>query len=229
MYLETGACVPLTRDRVKNFYMRVPHCIHGQVPVNVRERLQKFYAQTFWGNEPVFRCCQAAQALAKRGENVVRLFIGLSRGGVGQSLYSAHLQAMYGHNFGFFDPNIWWDETEMRKQIEQYSSCCILTGQEVPGTSKRPREDLFKKFMSGEGIAGRKPYGMQTRMIRCIAWKRMEANRALEIQGVSEDDFNSILRRGFVWRIKPQFEERTVIDQLHADVHRDGISQKTLT
>ena len=66
----------------------------------------------------VFQCCQAATALAKRGENIVRCFIGVSPGGVleeqlfaslvaslrfiaawnfrvlpgvGQSLYSAHL------------------------------------------------------------------------------------------------------------------------------------------
>ena len=59
--------------------LRIFHCIHGPIQANVVDRLKKFYSQTFWGNEHVFRCCQAAQALAKRGENVVRLFIGLSK------------------------------------------------------------------------------------------------------------------------------------------------------
>ena len=47
----------------------------------------------------VCRCLryrQAALALAKRGENIDRLFIGISPGGVGQSLYTANLAAMLG-------------------------------------------------------------------------------------------------------------------------------------
>ena len=133
--------------------------------------------------------CQAALALAKRGENIDRLFIGISPGGVGQSLYTANLAAMLGpraythvlscrsrphvimrdsipmnstvirlsthcclylhsdatpgtdhtsitvdmqtrgltcslaqrvrprHNHAYFDPNVWMDENEMRKQV----------------------------------------------------------------------------------------------------------------
>lgn len=38
------------------------------------------------------------------------------------------LQAMYGANFAYFDPNIWWNEDEMRKQIEQLNGCFVLTG-----------------------------------------------------------------------------------------------------
>ena len=37
-------------------------------------------------------------------------------------------QAMCGNNFAFFDPNIWWNEDEMRKQVEQLHWCCVLTG-----------------------------------------------------------------------------------------------------
>ena len=43
-----------------------------------------------------FAVRQAAIALAKRGENLDRCFIGVSPGGVGQSLYSLHLQAQFG-------------------------------------------------------------------------------------------------------------------------------------
>ena len=35
---------------------------------------------------------------------------------------------MYGANFAYFDPNIWWNEDEMRKQIEQLNGCFVLTG-----------------------------------------------------------------------------------------------------
>ena len=124
------------RGSLENCYLRIPHAIKGSVPADVVDRVQKFYKQTFWGNLQVFKCGQAAQALAKRVLNVVRLFIGLSSGGVGQSLYSTHLRAMYGHNFAFFDPQIWFQEDEMRKQVEQLNGCIILTGQETPGTKR---------------------------------------------------------------------------------------------
>ncbi|CAJ1459066.1 unnamed protein product, partial [Effrenium voratum] len=191
-----GPAVQVTRAELENCYLRVPHCIKGTIPTYIMQRLQKFYQETFWGNLEVFRCNQAAQALCRRGLNVVRLFIGLSSGGVGQSLYSAHLQSMYAHNFAYFDPNIWWNEDEMRKQVEQLNGCCILTGQKTPGTNRRLREDLFKKFMSGEGISGRKPYGFRTRMIRCVGWKRLEANRMFAFSDVTKRDFNDISKDG---------------------------------
>ena len=133
---ENLPAVQVPRAELEPCYLRIPHCIKGIVPAPVLERLQKFYSQTFWGNISVFKCGQAAQALAKRGLNVVRLFIGLSRGGVGQSLYSSHLNAMYGHNFAFFDPNVWFQEDEMRKQVEQLNDCCVLTGQETPAIAR---------------------------------------------------------------------------------------------
>eukprot|EP00435_Cladocopium_sp_Y103_P038419 s1353_g10.t1 len=214
------------REALKNCYLRIPHQIKATVPEPVLERVKKFYRQTFWGNVAVFKCCQAAQALAKRGLNVTRLFIGLSGGGVGQSLYSTHLHAMYGHNAAFFDPNIWFNEDEMRKQVEQLNGCCILTGQETPGTNRKLREDLFKKFASGDGIAGRKPYGFRTRMIRCIGWKRLEANKLLKFAGVSNKEFNTILRRAFVWKCKARFEDPDALAKTYQDIDKDGIFPK---
>ncbi|CAE7641706.1 unnamed protein product [Symbiodinium necroappetens] len=35
---------------------------------------------------------------------------------------------MYGHNFAYFDPNIWYHEDEMRKQVEQLNGKFIMTG-----------------------------------------------------------------------------------------------------
>ncbi|CAJ1423131.1 unnamed protein product, partial [Effrenium voratum] len=196
------------------------------VPQHIVERLHKFYAQTFWCNVEVFKCCQAAQALAKRGLNVTRLFIGLSSGGVKQSLYSSHLQALYGHNFAYFDPNIWYHEEEMRKQVEQLNGCIILTGQETPATNRKLREDLFKKFASADGIAGRKPYGFCTKMIYTRGWKRLEANRMFRFSDVGKRDFNAILRRGFVWRFLARFEDPQVIESAYADIAKDGVFPK---
>ncbi|CAJ1456297.1 unnamed protein product, partial [Effrenium voratum] len=214
------------RADLENCYLRVPHCIKGTVPQHSVERLHKFYAQTFWCNVEVFKCCQAAQALAKRGLNVTRLFIGLSSGGVGQSLYSSHLQALYGHNFAYFDPNIWYHEEEMRKQVEQLNGCIILTGQETPATNRKLREDLFKKFASADGIAGRKPYGFCTKMIYTRGWKRLEANRMFRFSDVGKRDFNAILRRGFVWRFLARFEDPQVIESAYADIAKDGVFPK---
>lgn len=90
----------------------------------------------------------------------------------------------------------------------------MAVGQEAPGTNKRLREDLYKKFMSAEGISGRKPYGLRTRMIECRGWKRLEANRMFEFMQVSKKDFNAILRRSFVFRILARFEDPRAIEGL---------------
>ena len=62
--------------------------------------------------------------------------------------------------------------TLRRAQVEQLHGRCVLTGQEAPECNRKFREDLFKKFCSGDAISGRKPYGMRTRMIHVIGFKR---------------------------------------------------------
>ena len=152
-----------------NIYTLIPHPLKPSLPDPVLQaasaRLEKFFSETFWRNCEVFQCCQAAQAIAKRGENIDRCFIGESPGGVGQSLYSSHLNAVYGHNHAFIDPSIWYDDQELRKQIEQFAGCFILTAQEAPETTRRVREDLYKKTMGADGMAGRRPYGYAWRSI----------------------------------------------------------------
>ena len=92
-YRNDGVARQVARADIADVYVRIPHQLKGTVHPDILERVQKFYRQTFWCNVAAFKCCQAAQALAKRGHNVTRIFIGLSSGGVGQSLFSAHLQA----------------------------------------------------------------------------------------------------------------------------------------
>ena len=191
-----------------------------------RAGCEKFFKQTFWANIEVFRCCQAAQALAKRGENIDRCFIGESPGEVGQSLYSAHLDAVYGHNHSFFDPNVWYKDDELRKQIEQFADCIIITGQEAPEQTKRMREDLFKRTMSADGIAGRKPYGIATRMMKCVGWKRMEVNKIMKFMGVSEENFLSILRRALVWWPKARFIDGEYLEKHVPEHELDGVFPK---
>ena len=100
-------------------------------------------------------------------------------------MYSFFLDAVYGELHGYFDPNVWFDETELRKTIEQLAGCIILTGQEAPESNRKFKQDSYKKMMSGDKIAGRKPYGFTTRMLSLIGWKRIEANRMFDFHGVT--------------------------------------------
>lgn len=120
-------------------------------------------------------------------------------GGVGQSLFSLHLDSMLGHNHGFFDPNVWFNEDELRKQVETYARCIVMTGQEGPESHKKLHLDLFKKTVSGDGIAGRKPYGYTTSMFQIVGWKRLEVNKmmkVLTVAGLGEMDMTVVLFLG---------------------------------
>ncbi len=59
---------------------------------------------------------------------------------------------MYGNLHTFFDPNIFYQDEELRKIVEQFVGCIILTGQEAPQSSRRMREDIYKKVMSADGL-----------------------------------------------------------------------------
>ncbi len=68
--------------------------------------------------------------------------------------------------------------------------------QEKPtGGRTRVREDLLKKFATGEGIAGRMPYAILTKQFNIIGWKRMEMNRLIQFDDVTEENFEAIMRR----------------------------------
>lgn len=56
-------------------------------------------------------------------------------------------------------------------------------------------------------------------MIHCVGWKRLEANRMFQFQGVSKKDFNAVLRRSFVWRIMSRFEDPQAIQGLGVKLH----------
>ncbi len=222
--VESGETIKhVSKSPDNNVYVRVPHPLLDPVAEDAVRRLQKFFAETFWCNANVFICCQAAQALAKRYENIDRCFIGVSPGGVGQSLYSHHLNAVYGHNHAFFDPNVWYQEDELRKQIEQFAGCIIITGQEAPESTRKFREDLFKKTMSADGIAGRKPYGIATRMLEIIGWKRVEVNKLIRFSGISERNFQAILRRALVWKPRGLFVDASFLQEHYADHASDGV------
>ena len=222
---DSRPCSFVSPSPQHNIYVRVPHPLRDAVLESARERFERFVSQTFWCNSTFFECCCAALALAKRGENIDRCFIGESPGGTGQSLYSSHLAAVYGHNHSFIDPSLWFNEDELRKQLESFAASWILTAQEKPETHKSFREDLYKKMVSADDLAGRKPYGYVTRMLRVTGWKRIETNQLMSFRGVSERNFNSILRRSLVWRPQAIFIDAEEL-AAYPDAGSDGIFPK---
>ena len=72
---------------------------------------------------------QAAQALCKRFINIDQFFMFWGPGGVGLSVYTAFLAAMYGpKNHKYFDPNIFYQDEELRKMVELLVGAIMYTG-----------------------------------------------------------------------------------------------------
>ena len=80
------------------------------------ERVQRFLQETFWQNGKALQCNLAAMSLAIRGHNLDRCFWGIGPGGVGQSLFSAHLAAILGRLHAYLDTNVYYTDDELRKQ-----------------------------------------------------------------------------------------------------------------
>lgn len=76
--------------------------------------------------------------------------------------------------------------------------------------------------MSADGIAGRKPYGYTTRMFSIVGWKRLEVNRMMLSAGITKANFQSVMRRAFVWKPKARFHPEAVLQQAHVDHEEDG-------
>ena len=171
---DTPARFVKTRSPSANVYVGIHHkLLQGVDPVleAALQRVSRIYEETFWSMPRAFDFMRACQAMAKRGLNVDYLTLLIGPGGVGLSLLSDFLHHMYGdENHRFFDPNVFYMDEELRKQLQNMFGGIIFTGQERPTGSKKPvREDLIKKFCTGESLAGRVPYGALTRFLRSWA------------------------------------------------------------
>jgi hypothetical protein len=169
-------------------------------------RTQVSYERTFWANDQALDCMQAGEALAKRRVNVDTFFMLLGPGGVGLSVFSAALAARYGNYHKYVDPNIFFQDEELRKQIENMATGLFFTGQEKPEAGRKTfKIDLFNKFATAEGIHGRLPYSILTKIFELIGWKRLEMNKMFRFEGVTEAGFNAILRRSLLIKIVARF------------------------
>ena len=57
-------------------------------------------------------------SLAIRGRNIDRIAWTIGRGGVGQSLLTAHLHALFEGVCAYIDTNVYYTDEEMRKQAK---------------------------------------------------------------------------------------------------------------
>ena len=139
-----------------NLYIGIEHnLLTGMDPVLERamNRLEKIYSETFWAIPESFEFRQACLALAKRGLNINPITVYVGPGGVGLSKYTSHLEAMVGErNHCMFDPNIFYSDDELRKQVPKMVGHFVYTGQEKPtGSRQAIREDLLNKFLQPRG------------------------------------------------------------------------------
>ena len=101
----------------------------------------------------------------------------------------------------------------MQKFIPLLKGGFIFSGQEKPTGSKNAlRDDLLKKFATGEGIAGRLPYAILTKLILLTGWKRIECNKLFRFMDIEETNFESILRRCAVIKILAKFFDKAFVD-----------------
>ena len=114
----------------------------------------------------------------------------------------------------------------------------LFSGQERPGgAGNYLRGDLLKKFATAEGISGRLPYSILTKMISLVGWKRIECNKMFQFSDITEDNFESILRRCAVITIAARVVDQAFMDLNCKDVDisdygvfpRDPDAQELLT
>ncbi len=63
-------------------------------------------------------------------------------------------------------------------------------------------------------------------MLEIIGWKRIELNRLMRFGGVTDINFQSILRRSFVWKPRAKFLDKEYLDQHYPNAAADGVFPK---
>ena len=59
--------------------------------------------------------------------------------------------------------------------------------------------------MSADPVPARLPYGVITKLVMLIDWKRFEMNSLIKFTGITEGNFDSIFRRGWCCMLKARF------------------------
>ena len=85
------------------------------------------------------------------------------------------------------------------------------------------RQDLLKKFATAEGIAGRLPYSILTKMFRIMGWKRLEVNQMLVFDNINEANLESIVRRIAIIRVQARFFDKVYLEENFPNAEGYGI------
>ena len=107
-------------------------------------------------------------------------------------MLSLHIDAMLGSNHGYFDPNVWYNEDELRKQ--DWSRSARITQEVAFGFVQ---EDYVRGLDIGAEAIRIHNANVQR------GWKRLEVNRMMVFAGITKSNFQSVMRRALVW--KPKF------------------------
>ncbi|CAK0911900.1 unnamed protein product, partial [Prorocentrum cordatum] len=83
--------------------------------------------------------------------------------------------------------------------------------------------NLWKKFLSGEGLRRRPPYAVLTRMIRLLGWVKREVNSTLAFSDFTEQEFESIMRRSCVIEIAARLFDKQYLGARFPDREECGI------
>ena len=135
------------------------------------QRLNRIHAITYVRIKASFSSELSAGCLARMRKNIDSGFHHLGQGGAGQSITTAHLDALMCGLHTFLDINIYFSDTEFRKQGELLVAHHWATGQEsVQGSAHSLRFDLLKKHLSADPIAMRLLYSIITKMESLCGW-----------------------------------------------------------
>ena len=85
-----------------------------------KDRVLEFLRTTFFDNAAALECQLAAMCLTLRGVSIVRAFVTVGLGGVGQSLNTCLIANLFGGSHGFMDMNVFYSEDELRKQADTF-------------------------------------------------------------------------------------------------------------
>ena len=88
-----------------------------------KDRVLEFLRTTFFDNAAALECQLAATCLTLRGVSIVRAFITVGPGGVGQSLNTCLIANLFGGSHGFMDMNVFLPRTSFTGKV-------VITGQD---------------------------------------------------------------------------------------------------
>ena len=97
------------------------------MPAN-KDRVLEFLRTTFFHNATTLECQLDATCLTLRGVSIVRAFITVGPGGVGQSLNTCLIANLFGGSHGSTDVNVFSTEDEHRKQADTFTGKVNIRG-----------------------------------------------------------------------------------------------------